>query len=94
MTFNCLTIDSGYDVLESNSDGGRLIARRDVSDGNRGLSWFSKNDPSRVVSVHKVFKVLTPFARLSMLPFVDERVSIIQYQLRPLALSTIVQGQG
>lgn len=45
----------------------------DVRDGNRGLSWFSKNDPRRVVSEQSDFISLIPFTRLLMLPLVDSK---------------------
>ncbi len=44
-----------------------------VTEGKRGLSWFSRNDPRSVVSAHSPFIVLIPLTRLLMLPLVDSK---------------------
>lgn len=49
-----------------------------VREANRGRSWFSRNDPRRVVSEHVSFIVLMPLTRLLMLPPVDWKACVIQ----------------
>jgi hypothetical protein len=50
----------------------------EVRDGKRGLSWFSRKDPRRVVSAQRLFIVLMPFTRLLILPLVDWKAWVIQ----------------
>jgi hypothetical protein len=54
----------------------------EVSEGNLALSWFSKNDPRSVVSLHVDFMLLIPLTRLLMLPLVDSNAWVTQKYLR------------
>jgi len=49
-----------------------------VVEGNLATSWFSKNDPRRVVSEQVDFMVLIPLTRFEILPPVFSNASLIQ----------------
>lgn len=55
--------------------------KSDVNEANLGTSWFSVNEPSRVVSAHSLAIVLMPLTRLLMLPLVDSNACVIQKYL-------------
>lgn len=47
--------------------------RSEVTDANRGTSWFSMKEPRREVLVQVDFMVFMPLARVDMLPEVDSK---------------------
>ncbi len=63
-----------------------------VREGKRGLSWFSRNEPRRVVSAHSPFIVLIPLTRLLILPLVDSKAWVIHQYLFVVSFS--LKGGG
>ena len=52
--------------------------RSEVREGKRGLSWFSRKVPRRVVSLQVDFRVWMPFTRFEMEPEGDWKAWVIQ----------------